>query len=193
MDLVTWIASDLRAIRSRFERGIVSLVEPSMWKVSAGSTEQPSSSIAFLLLHMSYHHDLAIQTAVQNHAPLMTQRRSGLGLDGFAPHAGLEEREDRALTSALDLEALNDYAATVWDATADWLGRVATMAFDTIPDAGGRIEHLAGVTKNAVPWLHAMWTGQTVGWFAQWEAIGHGYIHLGEMTAVRNQLGLSPF
>lgn len=193
MDLVAWVSADLHAIRTRFDQSIISHVDPSMWTLRAAGGQNPSSSIAFVLLHMSYHHDLAIQTAVQNRAPLMAERRSGLGLDGFAAHAGLAEREDEALTRALDLEALLEYAGTVWDATADWLGRVATLAFDTVPDASWRIEHLAGVTADAVPWLHSMWSAKTVGWFAHWEAIGHGYTHLGEMTAIRNQLGLSPF
>ena len=52
---------------------------------------------------------------------------------------------------------------------------------------------LAGVTREAVPWLHAMWQGKPGGWFVQWEAIGHVQGHVGEMVSVRNRLGLSPF
>jgi hypothetical protein len=38
-----------------------------------------------------------------------------------------------------------------------------------------------------------MWKDKPVGWFAQWEAIGHRLNHLGEMVSVRSRLGLSPF
>jgi hypothetical protein len=193
MDLLEWISADLASIRSRFEHGIVAHVDTDRWKDHVGGEDRPASSLAFLLLHITYHHDLAIQTAVQNRAPLMVGHRLALGLSDLPAHCGLAEREDTRVTMALDVAALRTYAHAVWDATDDWLARVATMAFDSIPDASWRLEHLGGVTESNVPWLHAMWTGKTVGWFAQWEAVGHGYTHLGEMTAVRNQLGLSPF
>jgi hypothetical protein len=193
VDLVDWIKSDLAAIRSRFDHGIVGHVGVKRWKEQAGSEQQPSSSIAWLLLHLTYHHDLAIQTAVQNGPPLMAEHRRALGLLGLPAHSGLPESEDPLVTAALQIAPLHTYATAVWDAADDWLGRVATAAFDSIPDASWRLEHLAGVSEAAVPWLHSMWTGKTVGWFAQWEMIGHGYTHVGEMTAVRNQLGLSPF
>ncbi len=74
-----------------------------------------------------------------------------------------------------------------------WLTRVNTHAFDTVPTASWRLEHTAGVRPEVVPWLHAMWEGKPVSWFVQWEAVGHGINHVGEMIAVRGQLGLSPF
>jgi hypothetical protein len=142
---------------------------------------------------VSYHHDLAMQTAVQNRPPLMVGHRQALGLDGCETHGGLPEREDPDITAAIDVVALQAYASAVGQATDEWLGRVATMAFDSIPDASWRLEHLGGVTEKSVPWLHALWNSKTVGWFVQWEAVGHSYTHLGEMTAIRGQLGLSPF
>ena len=193
MDLVEWIRADLNSIRSRFDHGIVAQLDPTLWKRRAGDDMHPAQSIAWLLLHVVYHQDLAVQSAVQNRAPLMANRRTLLGLGEVAAHGGLQEREDPAVTAVLDIGALQTYATDVWDATDEWLDRVATMAFDTIPDASWRLEHLAGVTETAVPWLHSMWTAKTVGWFAQWEVVGHGYTHVGEMTAVRNQFGLSPF
>jgi hypothetical protein len=62
-----------------------------------------------------------------------------------------------------------------------------------VPPTGTRIAELAGVTPEAVPWLHSMWTGKPNAWFLQWEAIGHRQGHLGEMVSVRSRLGLSPF
>ena len=52
---------------------------------------------------------------------------------------------------------------------------------------------LSGVRQQDVPWLYAMWTGKTVGWMVQWEAIGHVHGHVAEMISVRGRLGLSPF
>ena len=207
VDLRTWIITDLAAVRTRFRNGIVAHVPTERWKARlggattdgsdlagrSGSTSRPSSSIAGLLFHMSYHHDLAINTAVLGRPPLLTAHRDALGITDVAAVGGLAEREDPAIVDALDTAALVDYADAVIAATLEWMGHVAITSFDSIPDASWRIEQEAGVCRDHVPWLHDMWSGKPVSWFVQWEAIGHGHTHVGEMTGLRGQLGHSPF
>jgi len=207
VDLRTWITTDLAAVRTRFRNGIVAHVPAERWKARlggtttdsgdlagrSGSTDRPSSSIAGLLFHMSYHHDLAINTAVLGRRPILTAHRDALGITEVTPAGGLAEREDPAIVDALDTAALVDYADAVIAATLDWMGHVAITAFDSIPDASWRIEQEAGVRRDDMPWLHDMWSGKPVSWFVQWEAIGHGHTHVGEMTGLRGQLGHSPF
>ncbi len=207
VDLRTWITTDLAALRTRFRNGIVAHVPTDRWNARlggamtdssdlagrSGSTDRPSSSIAGLLFHMSYHHDLAVNTAVLGRTPLLVDHRHALGIAGMTPAGGLAEREDPDLVDALDVGALVDYADVVIAATLDWMDQVAITAFDSIPDASWRIEQEAGVRRDDVPWLHDMWSGKPVSWFVQWEAIGHGHTHVGEMTGLRGQLGHSPF
>lgn len=196
MDLRTWITTDLANVQSRLHNGIVAHVPPDRWRTRlAGSpgTAGGSSSLAWLLFHCSYHHDLALNTAVLGHPPLLEQHRSALGLDGTLPESGLPEREDPEISDALELDALLVYADDVFDSTVSWMERVAITAFDSIPESSWRIEHVAGVRRAEVPWLHAMWEGKPVSWFVQWEAVGHGYTHVGEMTGLRGALGHSPF
>ena len=207
MDLRTWITTDLAAVRTRFRNGIVAHVPAERWTARlgteltdgsdragrSGSTGRPSSSIAGLLFHMSYHHDLAINTAVLGRRPLLVAHRDALGIAEVTPAGGLAEREDPDLVDALATAALLDYADAVIATTLDWMGHVAITAFDSIPDASWRIEQEAGVRRDDVPWLHDMWSGKPVSWFVQWEAIGHGHTHVGEMTGLRGQLGHSPF
>ena len=52
---------------------------------------------------------------------------------------------------------------------------------------------MVGIGRDDADWLHDMWTDKPVGWFVQWECIGHGHTHVGEMVSVRNRMGLSPF
>ncbi|MGD9701524.1 MAG: hypothetical protein AB7Q42_23985 [Acidimicrobiia bacterium] len=203
MDLRTWITTDLAAVRTRFHSGIAAHVPTERWTTrltAAADTgpandtnARPSSSISWLLFHLSYHHDLAVNTAVLGHRPLLADRRGPLGIAGAAAEAGLPEREDPEISAALDATALVDYADTVIERSLAWMDRVAITAFDSIPDASWRIEEEAGVRRDAVPWLHDMWTGKPVWWFVQWEAVGHGHTHVGEMTGLRGQLGHSPF
>src|SRR3954452_6820052 len=190
MDLRAWIVADHASVRTRFDQAVKAHVPTGRWRERPG---EAGSSIAWLLLHGTWHQDLAITTAVQGRAPLLERHRGALGLAAHAPHEGLSEAEQVAVTAGLDLEALDAYAASVADETAAWLATVDLAVLDQVPPAGERIEQLGGVTAGAVPWLHAMWEGKDVGWFVRWEAIGHRHGHLGEMVSVRSRLGLSPF
>ena len=97
------------------------------------------------------------------------------------------------MTDVIDLGELRTYAAAVAAATSVWIDSMSLMALDTTVDASHRLEAKAGIPAGGdVPWLHAMWTGKTVAWFVQWECIGHGHAHVGEMTGIRNRMGLSP-
>lgn len=196
MNLRSWIISDLAAIRMRFEHGIASVVPRDRWvePVAAPSdAHAASSTIAGLLLHLGYHHDLAVSTAILDRPPLMVEWRARLGLEGLAPVTGLAERESREAVDRLDLDALHEYVGAVFDVTEGWIAKVATIALDSTAPNCRRLEGRAGVRAGEVPWFHAMWDAKPVGWLVQWEVVGHAYSHLGEMTAIRNQLGLSPF
>lgn len=196
VDLRTWITTDLAGVQGRLHGGIVAHVPPDRWTIrlpGQSGTDGRSSSLAWLLFHCTYHHDLAVNTAVLGHVPLLEQHRSALGLTGAPPESGLPEREDPEISDALDVDALLAYADDVFDSTINWMERVAITAFDSIPEASWRIEHTAGVRRAVVPWLHDMWHGKPVSWFVQWEAVAHGYTHVGEMTGLRGALGHSPF
>jgi hypothetical protein len=181
--------ADHADVRERFERGVAGRVPAERWTEHA---DGGGSTIAWLVLHHSYHQDLAINTAVRDRAPLLGTWRERLGLGAFGPCAGLGEAEDAAVVEALEVEQLAGYAMAVHEGTQAWMHDVATSALDTFTDASARIEAV-GVTEAEVGWLHAMWRGKPVAWFVRWEAIGHGHTHVGEMVSVRNRMGLSPF
>ena len=190
VDLRDWITSEHGATRQRFEHAIAGPVPLSHWREQAGGD---GASIAWLLLHSAYHEDLAVQTVVDGRPPLLEAWRARLGLAAHAPHDGLGEHEDRSVTLAVDLDGLRAYADEVHAATAAWLGSSDLAGFDDPADGLGPLAELSGVTEDAVPWLYGLWRDKPVGWFVQWEAIGHVQGHLGEMVSVRGRLGLSPF
>ncbi|MCU1394259.1 MAG: hypothetical protein JWM34_2687 [Ilumatobacteraceae bacterium] len=189
MDLQTWIADDHASVLQRFDNAIGVHVPTDRWKDTS-----TGSSIAWLLFHMTLHQDLALNTAVRDHAPIVVDHRDALGISAIAPSAGLTEAEDSAVTAALDLSALRSYVTAVNDATAAWIAKISIMALDSVPTSSWRLEHKAGVpAAGDFAWLHAMWTDKPVSWLVQWECIGHGHAHVGEMVGIRNRLGLSPF
>jgi hypothetical protein len=190
VDLRAWIAAEHDGLQDRFGQTIAALVPPSRWRERAGAG---GASIGWLLLHTSWHEDLAMRTAVEGREPLLEAWRGDLGLAGVAPDGGLGEAEDEAITAALALDALVAYATAVHDTTERWLAGADLATLADVPPSGARITDLAGVTSDAVPWLHSMWLGKPTAWFVQWEAIGHRQGHLGEMVSVRSRLGLRPF
>jgi hypothetical protein len=192
VNLHQWIATDHASVLTRFDNAIVPHVPLEKWKLS-GFAAAPSPSIAWLLFHMTYHQDLALNTAVRNRAPMLDHHRAALGIDHLPASAGLSESEDRNVTDAIDLAALRTYVDAVVAGTGLWISTLSTMALDSIPNASWRLEHKAGIPADGeLSWLHAMWTGKTVAWFVQWECIGHRHAHVGEMLGIRNRLGLSP-
>ncbi|MGI9052816.1 MAG: DinB family protein [Ilumatobacteraceae bacterium] len=189
MDLRKWIVGEHEAVAERFARSIVAHVPTQRWVERSG---EGGSSIAFLAFHVAYHEDLAVKAVLRDDTPCLAHWRQPLGLDGLATHVGLSEAEPPELTASLDLAHLPGYLHAVQEATADWLRDLDVDDLDRHPDAAAALA-AAGVGDDTVPWLHAMWSGQPVSWFVQWEAVGHRVNHLGEMVSVRNRLGLSPF
>jgi hypothetical protein len=190
VDLRSWIVTDHAAALGRFEQGIVPHVPVERWRERPGAA---GSSIAWLLLHLAAHQDLAITTAIQGERPVLAEHRARLGLESAEPRAGLSEAEDVDVTGAIVLPELLPYAQAVHELTASWLETMDLHHLDDVVPSSERLDACAGVTEAAVPWLHRMWDGRTAGWLVQWVAIGHVHSHVGEMVSVRARLGLSPF
>lgn len=175
----------------RFDSAISQHVPVEHWK---GGSEGDSPTLAWLLFHMTYHQDLAVNTAIRNHPPLLADHRDDLGVDHLPPWAGLTESEDAEVTIALDLDRLVAYARAVNARTREWISKLSVMALDSVPTNSYRLANLAGIPADGeMSWLHAMWDRKPVSWLVQWECIGHGHGHVGEMVGIRNRLGLSPF
>jgi hypothetical protein len=189
VDLRRWILTDHDSASARFEQAIVGCVPIERWKERA---DGGGSSIAWLLFHLRYHQDLAVNTAIRHGAPVIAEHRAPLGLSGLAAHEGLGETERPAVTAALSLDALIAYASAVASATHDYLSSADLDRLDDGVELGA-LGELAGVEQAEVPWLYGMWSERSVGWLLQWEAIGHVHGHVAEMISVRARLGLSPF
>jgi hypothetical protein len=150
-----------------------------------------SSSISWLLWHALRHQDVAVNAVARGVDEVL--HRDGwaarVGAAAFAGGTGLAEADDRAAAACLDAAALDAYAVAVGAETAAWLETLTGAELDRVPDAAAGLGR-AGVPDEAYPWLYRMWDGKPVAFFVSWEAIGHGYNHLGEMVHLRNEMGL---
>ena len=194
MELQSWILGEHASVRDRIRQQVLGRVP----RERRDERPDDSSSIAWLLWHLARHQDVAVHAVVRGgddvlHAGGWSDR---IGASGFAPGTGLSEGDDRAAAAALDVEALDAYVDAVWDATSAWLGSrpSADLAadLDRVPDAAAALARLS-VSDADYDWLYRMWDGKPVGWHVQWEAIGHGFNHLGEMVHLRNAMGLGGF
>jgi DinB superfamily len=191
VELAAWLVDDLAAVRARFLNAIAAHVPEDRW---AERADGGGSSIAALLLHVTVHQDLAVRTALGGQAPRFAAVAADLGLDaGASPLASLQEAEDPELTRALDLAAVQGYAAEVHDEVTSVLARLTAAELEAQAPASERLGTVGGVQYDDAPWLYAMWDGKPAAWFVRWELIGHVQGHVGEMVSVRDRLGFRPF
>jgi hypothetical protein len=189
MDLRQWIVTEHDGVRSRFVQSVRDVVPLERWSERPGG----GSSIAYLVYHAASHQDIALASVVSGQVPLRAEWAARLGLDGASADQGLGETEVLELTDALALDHLDAYAEAVTARSRVLLDALDVNALDDVPDAAKGLGELAGVDEGAAPWLFRMWDGKPASFFVSWEDIGHGLNHLGEMVAVRNRMGLSPF
>ena len=190
MDLHEWMVADLASVRSKLFDTVVGLVPAPRWHEQAGGG---GSTIAGLLLHVARHQDLAVNTVIRNHPPLFAKHAAALGLFNAGHGIALAEKEDYAVTSRVDDQALLVYVTAVFDQTQQWLDELGTLALDIEPHCGYRLTNKAGLAEDDLPWLYGMWSGKALWWFVQWPVIGHAHAHAGEAISIRNRMGLNPF
>ncbi len=187
MDLRRWIDDELALVADRVATQVLEHVpvERRSEPVEGGS------SITFLLWHVTRHHDLAINVALLGRTQVL-EEHPGVAQEQVPVWAGLPEAEDRDLAASLDPVAVANYHAAVIDSTRTWLAAADLGVLDLAIDGPAALARV-GIGEGEFPWLHRMWGGKTGAFFVQWEAVGHELNHLGEMVAVRNRMGLSPF
>lgn len=192
MELTEWIADDLASLQRRLENGVLAQIP-----VSRRRERVDDGGIAptYILWHAARHHDVAINRVIRGATEVVDEWTDRLGVHDDL-WRGLAEAEDSELVDELDGDAVGAYALAVIEASSAWITALDDDRLDAllveVPDSTGALDAL-GLPGDRFDWLYGMWTGQPGRFFLQWEAIGHGYNHLGELISIRNRMGLSPF
>jgi hypothetical protein len=188
VDLRNWIAADLASLRKRLENGVLAVIphDRRTERVDGGGIAP-----VYVLWHTARHQDVAINRILSQNDEVVLEWTDRLGVDTDL-WRGLAEAEDIDMVDLLDPEAVDGYALAVIDRTAEWLADADLGSLDGPTDTDRALEDL-GVPPERFSWLYDMWRGQPRSFFVQWEALGHGYNHLGELVSIRNRMGLSPF
>ncbi len=188
MDLRSWITADLESLSNRLTNGVLTIIPPDRM---AERVDGGGIAPVYALWHAARHQDLAVNGVLRGTDEVLTNWgvRTGASIDTWR---GLAEAEDLDLVPQLDPQAVGDYYLAVINETLQWVTDGDLSVLDTTPDSGAALQ-LIGTPTDRFDWLYSMWAGKPGQFFLAWEAIGHGYNHLGELVTVRNRMGLSPF
>lgn len=188
MDVRAWIDNDLDSLAQRLANGVLSIIPANRMteRVDGGGV-----AAVYVAWHTARHHDVAVNVVLRGRGEVLDDwaERVGVTSDSWR---GLAEAEDLDLVPRLDADAVGDYLLAVIESTRRWVADDDLAVLDTTPDSAAALERI-GTPTDRFDWLYGMWAGKPAPFFVSWEAIGHGFNHLGELIAIRNRMGLSPF
>lgn len=189
MDLRAWIQTEHQEFRGLFERTILGVVP------GEGFTSRPdgsSNSIAWLMWHLARIEDVTINTIVRGQPQVLEvgKWQERLGVADQRVGTGFQDTEVEAFSRLINVDELDAYWKAVKAATAAWLAEVPLEALDAVPDLDSRLSSSPDIVSKEGSWLLDFWRGRPARFFLMISVINHGYIHLGEMMAIRGRLGI---
>jgi hypothetical protein len=189
MDLKTWIKSEYSMIRPLCRMVVFNAVPAEQLTTKPGAN---SNSIAWLIWHIARVEDVAINTVIRDVPQVLTRGRwaDRLRIDLTQMGTGSSDEEVDDFGKHVDTEQLIAY----WDAlgadTDAWIKALPLESLDEVPDVRERLKTAPGYVSPAGAWVEDIWNNKPASFFLRWVVIGHGNQHIGEMQAVRGQLGI---
>lgn len=188
MDLRSWIGADVASLRQRLAGAFVDVVPADRWRERV---DDGGIAPVYVVWHTARHHDLSVNRIVRCRGEMLEAWADRVGLSGDS-WRGLAEGEDHELVDQLDPAAVGAYLLALLDDTATWLESADLPDLAAVPNAAEALASI-GTPEDRFDWLYRMWAGKPLHFFLAWEGVAHGYNHLGELTSIRNRMGLSPF
>ncbi len=193
MDFAALIRTEHQELRAFFERAVLRLVPRELLTVRPGDI---GNSIAWLVWHLARVEDVVINTIIRGEPQVLVagdwQARMRVADERVG--TGFEESEVEQLSRSVDVEALDAYWQAVRRATAEWLATVPAGTFEAVPDVRGRLAAIPAIAPaKAQEGLIGFWSGRPASFLVRFPLISHGYLHLGEMLAIRGRLGVKGF
>jgi hypothetical protein len=183
MDLGGWLVAEHDDAVQRLSKQILGLIPaPRRREVLPGA-----NSIDWTTFHIARHARLAL--LVLGHPTVMSDSLlEGLDPAVSAPDAGLHE-VGRPWLESIESEQIEAYSLSVLDEARAFLTRV-DAASESPLDTTEKLR-AAGIDEADFDWLYRQWAQPH--FVLRWVLVGHVTHHVGELTVIRNQMGLSPF
>ena len=189
MDLRQWIHAQHDDLGSLVERTILNSTPRDLLHVRPDGM---GNSIIWLLWHVARVEDVAINTIVRGVAQVLIEGdwQKHLGLADHRIGTGFDETEVEELSRVVAIDEVQAYWKTVRTETSRGLAEVRLETLDAVPDLDARLGAIPPIVPERARWLLDFWRGRTAGFFVRLPALDHGYLHLGEMLAIRGRLGI---
>jgi hypothetical protein len=139
------------------------------------------NSINWGLYHVTTHAELALAVLAPTPVNADNPREWG-GLEEEEPGWSVDLNPDEVETSALE----------VLERIIHFVDELPVERLDIRPDFANALKAV-GLDSDRFAWLVRMWGDQPASFLVRWPLLGHVGNHIGELVAVRNRLGLSPF
>ena len=183
MDLASWLVAEHDDSVARLSKQILGVIPVERRRELISG----ANSIDWTTFHIARHARLALM--VLGHPTLMSDSLlEGLDAAVSAPDAGLHEvgRPWLELIESVQVEA---YAFSVLDEVRAFLTRVDAASDSPVDTTAGL--RAARIDESDFDWLYRQWAQPH--FVLRWALVGHVTHHVGELTVIRNQMGLSPF
>jgi hypothetical protein len=172
----------------------------SMWERMAGGVTDEQmrlrppgmNSLAWLLWHTARTEDVVVNLVVTAGRQVFDEawgRRLGVGRADIG--TGMSDAEVTELGGRLDLGAARAYRSAVGRRTREVVAALSAAAWsETVGPADVSRAVAAGAFGPQAGWVEKVWAGVTRANRLGATAIAHNAMHLGEVVAIRGQLGL---
>ncbi|MDP9027277.1 MAG: hypothetical protein M3N46_06930 [Actinomycetota bacterium] len=183
MDLGSWLVAEHDDSVQRLTKQILGVIPAERRReVISGA-----NSIDWTIYHIARHARLAL-LVLGHPTPMSDSLLAGLEPAVSAPDAGLHE-VGRPWLELIESAQIEAYALSVLDEVRAFLNRV-DAADDTPIDTTAALR-AARIDEVDFEWLYRQWA--LPHFVLRWALLGHVTHHVGELTVVRNQMGISPF
>jgi hypothetical protein len=188
LELKDWILQQHSVAHFLIDQEIVQGVPHDLW------TKRPdadANSLAWLIWHVARCEDVAVNLVVRRHEQVLTRGKwsDRPGLADARVGTGLGDDEVTGFGNDVNLDDLNAYRRAVRDDTAGWLRTADLTLLEEKPDLESVLSQ-HDMFPEAASWVRDLWRSFTTSLFLNWVAIGHTYMHVGEMQSIRSALGI---
>jgi hypothetical protein len=183
MELASWLVAEHDDSVQRLAKQILGVIPVERRReVISGA-----NSIDWTTFHIARHARLGLRV-LGHPTPMSDSLLEGLDPAVSSPDAGLHE-VGRPWLEFIESAQIEAYAFAVLDEVRAFLTKLdATHDAPVDTTAGLRA---AGIDELDFDWLYRQWA--LPHFVPRWVLVGHVTHHVGELTVIRNQMGLSPF
>lgn len=184
MDVSSWLVAEHDDAQRRLSMQILEIIPADQRR----SRLPGANSVDWTVFHLARHASLALR--VLGHDPAMSDALlEGAPAEVTAAGAGLQETQQPMLDE-IGTPQLEAYALSVFDEVRAFLSHQDAVSLAIQPDVPAALR-AAGLDEQEFGWVYEQWSAPQL--LFRWPLTGHIIHHVGELTGVRNQMGLSPF